>query len=208
MADTRTRILVNSLVLFNEHGEAHTTTNDIADETDISPGNLHYHFRKKTELISALISEFQADARQVLQAPSGDETAIDEFWGFLQLLIEVMTAYRFLIRDTETMVADYPQVGRAMKGFLTALLGVIELHLAALGGHGVIDLSRADRASLSRSIAVLAIYTQRFDAALGQEPAVEETARRITAGAIGQLLPYATGDAADGLEALLHQYRS
>ncbi len=208
MADTRTRILVNTLVLFNEHGEANTTTNDIADETDISPGNLHYHFRKKTELISALISEFQADARQVLQAPSGDEAAIDEFWGFLQLLIEVMTAYRFLIRDTETMVSEYPQVGRAMKGFLTALLGVIELHLAALGGRGVIDLSRADTANLSRSIAVLAIYTQRFDAALGQEPAVEETARRITAGVIGQLLPYATGDAADGLEALLHQYRS
>ncbi len=206
MADTRTRILVNALVLFNEHGEAHTTTNDIADETDISPGNLHYHFRKKADLISALISEFQADARQVLQAPSGDE-AIDEFWGFLQLLIEVMTAYRFLIRDTETMVSDYPQVGRAMKGFLAALLGVIELHLAALAGRDVIDLARADEAALSRSIAILAIYTQRFDAALGQEPAVEETAQRITAATIGQLLPYATKGSADSLEALLHQYR-
>ena len=208
MADTRTRILVNTLVLFNEHGEAHTTTNDIADETDISPGNLHYHFRKKNDLINALISEFQADARQVLQPPSGDESAVDEFWGFLQLLIEVMTAYRFLIRDAETMVSDYPQVGRAMKGFLTALLGVIELHLAALVGRDVIDLSRADRTALSRGIAILAIFTQRFDAALGDEPAVEETARRITAAAIGQLLPYASETAADGLEALLHQYRS
>lgn len=208
MADTRTRILVNSLVLFNEHGEAHTTTNDIADETDISPGNLHYHFRKKTELISALISEFQADARQVLQAPSGDDSAVDEFWGFLQLLIEVMTAYRFLIRDTETMASEYPQVSRAMKGFLTALLGVIELHLAVLAGRDIIDLTRADKATLSRGIAILAIYTQRFDAALGEEPAVEETARRITAATIGQLLPYATDESADGLEALLHQYQA
>jgi AcrR family transcriptional regulator len=207
VADTRTRILVSSLVLFNEHGEANTTTNDIADETDISPGNLHYHFRKKADLINALISEFQADARQVLQAPSGDDSAIDEFWGFLQLLIEVMTAYRFLIRDTETMASEYPQVSRAMKGFLTALLGVIELHLAALASVGIIDLARADKKSLGRGIAILAIYTQRFDAALGEEPAVEETARRITAAAIGQLLPYATEGTADKLEALLHQYR-
>ena len=208
MANTRTRILVNSLLLFNEHGEAHTTTNDIADETDISPGNLHYHFRKKSELIRALIGEFQADARQVLQAPSGDESAIDQFWGFLQLLIEAMTAYRFLIRDTETMVAEYPQVGRAMKGFLTALLGVVELHLTALAGSGIIDLDGADKSALSRGIAILAIYSQRFDAALGRDPQVEQTAQRITEAVIGQLLPYATEGSADGLEALLHQYRS
>ena len=143
-----------------------------------------------------------------MQAPSGDDSAIEEFWGFLQLLIEVMTAYRFLIRDTETIVSDYPQVGRAMKGFLTALLGVMQLHLAALADGGIIDLTRADKTALSRSIAILAIYTQRLDAALGEAPAVEETARRISASTVGQLLPYATEATADQLETLLHPYHA
>jgi AcrR family transcriptional regulator len=207
VANTRTRILVNSLVLFNEQGEAKTTTNEIADETDISPGNLHYHFRKKSDLIDALIGEFQADARQVLQAPAGDESAVDEFWGFLQLLVEVLTAYRFLIRDAETMVARYPQVGRAMKGFLTGLMGVLELHIAALDARGIIDVSGVDRALLARSIAILAIYSQRLDATLGQETSIEEAAGSITGAAVGQLLPYAPDGAAEQLQALMQQYQ-
>lgn len=101
--DTRTRVLVASLSLFNAKGEPNTTTNDIANEADISPGNLHYHFRKKSMLVDALLAEFQADVRRALQPPTNDEITLDDFWAFLHLLLEVFMAYRFLL-DRKSVV--------------------------------------------------------------------------------------------------------
>jgi len=204
--DTRTQILVASLSLFNEKGEPNTTTNDIANEADISPGNLHYHFHKKTQLVDALVAEFQADVRRALQPPTNDETTLDDFWAFLHLLLEVFTAYRFLMRDMETLVSNYPNVGRALKGFSLALVAIMQLYVEALRAGTVLDVSDEEVPVMCRNLVVILLFSERFDEISGATSSAEASAMRIARSVLGVLSPYSSEESSKLIAAVAEHY--
>lgn len=204
--DTRNRILVTSLLLFNEQGEPRTAINDIADELDISPGNLHYHFRKKAEIVEALLAEFRADAGRILTPPGAQHDAVEEFWMFLHQLLECTVAYRFLFRDTEALALSYPAVARAMGHFAKGLVAVFELHLRAMRESGAIELDVAHAGAVSRRMAVIALFSDRLDALVeGQLPA-DEIAVRAAGGILAMLRLLASDEAAAHFDALAAHY--
>ena len=57
---TRGKILEACRVLFNQRGPAEVTTAEIAQAVGISEGNLHYHFRRKQQILVALFEQFEA----------------------------------------------------------------------------------------------------------------------------------------------------
>ncbi len=204
--NTRKRILIASLLLFNEKGEPATTTNEIADEVDISPGNLHYHFRRKGDIVEALLAEFQADASRVLQPPEAGETSLDDFWMFLHLLLETTAAYRFLLRDMEALVQQYPRVERSLRNFARGLRLAFELQLHGLAGGGYLHISDDEVAIVGRNLAVIALFSDRFDALVATSRDADEAALRVARSVLGGLKPYVVPQAADDLESLATQY--
>jgi AcrR family transcriptional regulator len=60
---TRDRILEAARTLFNDEGLAQVSTNRIATELDIRPGNLHYHFKKKEDLVGWLLRRLTESLR-------------------------------------------------------------------------------------------------------------------------------------------------
>lgn len=204
--DTRTRILVASLLLFNDKGEPNTTTNDIADEVDISPGNLYYHFHKKSDLVAALLAEFQADARKILRPPESRQTSLDDFWVFLHLLLEFSSAYRFLFRDMESLLIEYPKVGNALKHFARGLAASFELYLRAMASDGVIRLARGDMAATSRNLAVISLFSGKFDALVDTRRSADDSALQVASSVLNVLKPFIAADAALHLEELVSHY--
>ena len=205
--DTRKRILVTSLLLFNENGVPRTSINEIADEIDISPGNLHYHFRKKSDIVDGLMAEFQADARSVLRPPESEPLTLDDFWMFLHLLLEFTAAYRFLFRDTEALGADYPKVDRSLKHFAKGLNAVFELYLLGLVQSGALRMDMDDVQSVGRNLAVIALLSERFDMLVGVPRGADEAALHVARSILSMLKPFAAVEAANELHELATRYR-
>ena len=204
--NTRHRILVASLLLFNEHGVPRTTINDIADEIDISPGNLHYHFRRKEEIVDALTAEFQADARKVLQPPDSETVSLDDFWWFLHHLLELKGAYRFMLTDTEVLADEYPKVARALRHFARGVNAAFELYLVGMARNGYLDTDMAGVKSTARNLAIIALMSERFDELVDSGRAADDAAIGVARSILGLLAPIASADTAAELEELATHY--
>lgn len=205
--DTRNRILVASLLLFNEHGVPRTTINDIADEIDISPGNLHYHFRKKEDIVDALTAEFQADARKVLHPPDSDSVSLDDFWWFLHHLLELKGAYGFMLTDTEVLADEYPKVARALRHFARAVNAAFELYLLGLVRNNHLDTDMEGVKSTARNLAIIALMSERFDELVEPDLGADDAAIGVARSILGLLKPLAPPHTASELEELATHYR-
>ncbi|WP_151814699.1 TetR/AcrR family transcriptional regulator [Acinetobacter junii] len=100
------RILQISLQLFNERGERSVTTNHIAAELGISPGNLYYHFRNKQEIIKELAQQYQAETLEMLALPVDRPLNANDKISYFQVLSNQLWAYRFIHRDVYHLVEN------------------------------------------------------------------------------------------------------
>src|SRR5207248_2542659 len=92
---TRERILELSLRLFNEFGEPNITTTVIAEEMNISPGNLYYHFRNKDDIVNSIFAQFEAEIERILTVPAGRRSNMQDVWLYLHHMFELIWRYRF-----------------------------------------------------------------------------------------------------------------
>lgn len=102
---TKDRILETSLAMFNAQGEPNVTTNHIADELGISPGNLYYHYRNKDDIVEQLFERYEAQMDQALLVPDDRLPNLEDVWMQLHLVFECMWTFRFLYRDLVDIVS-------------------------------------------------------------------------------------------------------
>lgn len=113
--------------MFNALGERNVTTNHIADELGISPGNLYYYFKSKDDIVAQLFALYEACTDEVLTKRKRT-IALDDVQSQLQRVFECMWTYRFLYRD----LIDILSRNRKLKQRFTRLLNRMEGSVVAM----------------------------------------------------------------------------
>jgi len=210
---TRERILETALVLFNRLGEPHVTTADIADELNISPGNLYYHFRNKDEIIGLLFSELDASLAPLFAGPSSRDADVEDLWLFMHLLFERVFEYRFFFRDLDEITSrDRKLAGRVADLLRREQHAVIEL-CNGLRTAGALAATDAEIDALAVNVAMIATYWmsfRRLSCGVGQseDDAAGMQFERAISQVLAMLAPYLHGEHRALVEHLGARYES
>lgn len=202
---TRERILQTALDLFNRHGEPSVTTAHIADEMNISPGNLYYHFRNKDDIIGELYDAYEGDVAPLFASPAGRSAGVEDLWLLLHLLFERMWTYRFLFRDLDELASRNRRLASRFAELVRrGEATVIEL-CEGMVAAGTMHASEREIAALARNVAVVTTYSlsfQRIAARTTGEPRLDHAAYQVLA----LVAPFMSGDARALIERLGDEY--
>ena len=160
---TRDRILHTSLALFNEFGEPNTSTNHIADEMDISPGNLYYHYRNKADITNLLFEQYEKRMLELLTAAEGRALDMEDMWLFLHLVFEVIWDYRFLYRDLDNLLRRDRVLRRRFVRVMQRKVQTASSICRGLVSARVMQANDREIEALARNIVVVATYWLSFD---------------------------------------------
>ena len=96
MSSRKLEILETARRLFNEGNTQAVTTNHIAKEMGISPGNLHYHYKNREEIIRLLYTQLHSESSLEVDELPKDINTLNAHH---KLLIKVQWKYRFFFRE-------------------------------------------------------------------------------------------------------------
>jgi len=204
---TRERILAASLALFNTRGEANVTTGIIADELNISPGNLYYHFRNKDQIVERLFERFEARISLPPPAPAAGPEAIEDLWLYLHLMFEAIWDYRFLYRNLDDIVGRNRRLREHFNRIVDAKVAAVTGLCGQLAAAGLMRASPAEIRALAENVLVVATYWFNYQAIRARRGRSEAGDPGGGAFQVMALFgPYLVGEARRHLEGLGRQY--
>ncbi|HVJ62991.1 MAG TPA: TetR/AcrR family transcriptional regulator [Tahibacter sp.] len=161
---TRERILEVALSMFNAQGEPNVTTNHIADELEISPGNLYYHFRNKDDIVEQLFGVYETRMDQALLVPTERLPNLEDVWLQLHLVFECMWEYRFLYRDLVDILSRNRKLkmhfGRMLTRAGTSATGVLK----GLAAAGIMRATPDEIRASAENVLLLTTFWLNFNA--------------------------------------------
>lgn len=204
--DTKTRIQLAALRLFNRSGSSSVTTNHIAVEAGMSPGNLYYHYRNKEEIVLALFERMNVKADDLWEeALAGLDGGVDVkklyrlFAGNMRLFPE----YLFLARELPGLLHADPALRKRYRELYVRRVADVERVLEALRDAGLMRpwKTREELRLLIDGCWVQSFFWLPYLDASGEAMSLEQF-RRGAQLVLRMLAPYLTAEVHEALLAL------
>jgi AcrR family transcriptional regulator len=205
---TRDRILHTSLMLFNEEGEPHTTTVDIANEMDISPGNLYYHFKGKDVIIGELFDQYEHGLSEILNAPIDRPLSVEDNWFYLYVVFEEMYSYRFLYRNLNDLLERYPPLKKRFRRMLALKRSAIVAVWKTLSAEAVVTIPAEEVDALVDNMVLLLNYWVNYDHLLHEDRPPALIIHKGVYQLMSMIAPYLGEQQRDFYQQLQHIYHN
>ena len=145
---TKDKIIATAIDLFNIHGTKAISTNHIAKEMGISPGNLYYHFRSKNDIIRSISDNFSNELGSALKIQLD---TISDFSSNLTSLFnrffKIQQSYQFLFlegvhltRQDSRLLDNYTNLRSLIKkGYHELLSNLVKIKIMKRQSLNIID---------------------------------------------------------------------
>ena len=146
--NTKDKIIATAIDLFNLHGTKAISTNHIAKEMGISPGNLYYHFRSKNDIIRSISDNFSNELGSVFKIQLD---TISDFSSNLTSLFnrffKIQQSYQFLFlegvhltRQDSRLLDNYTNLRNLIKkGYHELLSNLVKIKIMKKQSLNIID---------------------------------------------------------------------
>ena len=145
---TKDKIVATAIKLFNLHGTKAISTNHIAKEMGISPGNLYYHFRSKNDIIRSISDNFSNELASAFQIQLD---TISDFSNHLTTLFnsffKIQQSYQFLFlegvhltKQDHILLDNYTKLRSLIKkGYHELLSNLVKIKIIKKESINIID---------------------------------------------------------------------
>ena len=123
---TKDKILESAISLFNRYGLPNVKLQRIADECNISVGNLAYHFKYKEDLIVTIADSIHAEISPIVENENTFPLLID-FDNQLSKYYALINQFAFFFLDVLELERSYPNIHQQRVKYINMMIDQIYL---------------------------------------------------------------------------------
>lgn len=140
MKGTKQNILRAARILLNERGVSNVSQRLISEHIAISPGNLTYHFKKRSDLLEALYFEYAQEIEDLFKQLEKQDVNLINLSNFVKSLSKIGFENRFFTVDFVQIIKENTKIKKHHQGLTKQRQTLIGNVLQKLTDQGIMRL--------------------------------------------------------------------